>query len=716
MGSKLPTDFNAEGYAAAYPDVGLSGLSPKEHYLRFGRLLGRAASGKSARAKTPTTPAKPPSESKPSPAPGEPSELVEPAPARRPPPEEAIFARPPDFNAAEVKPSSAAPKNPEHPSSAISLAELMPVAQSDEDLAILSGPLVSYARMTGIENPGREGEALVLCDPRLKSGVARLDNAWFADPSTIRLMIAGARERISEIAGWMLRAYQATPANPGKLQAAGGGIRFPEKGPCFVDIELIHPLMPVLLELADGGGQTRALALLPFPSLLPGGLHWAESKALQVSADAMDSIWALSEALLRELIGGVTWRKRQIARLTIAPGPKPEGSGMLSADVRDWLDAIFGIDVGEGGAGGRAAGRRKGASGLAMALPVNAVPTIAALVSRGPLDFEAGPYLVADAEGRPRWSIALPPCVEPTSGLPRLQNLDSSKRRSTAGQAPIHLAILYRSTGSSEPQPLSAEAQNREKDIPRASVLLHASEPARTEAAVRSLQDLLGNGFELLVRVSDGSDIRDLDRLIGPGGWRAVDPSLSLRDVAREARHDLLLTMDEDVSLTPGLLPRLWEILNGADDVASTSCLLLGETVLKKQVVLRPGAGGLFPAGVSFARGPAMAFNEPDVSGALEGLTYPVVANRLALAMWRKAALADLPCAAGRVPRQFEDISFGLELLRAGYRNLCTTTVQARISGVNDRRDTIDPVGTAYLQPGAWEDLLGRVTILRELF
>ncbi len=70
----------------------------------------------------------------------------------------------------------------------------------------------------------------------------------------------------------------------------------------------------------------------------------------------------------------------------------------------------------------------------------------------------------------------------------------------------------------------------------------------------------------------------------------------------------------------------------------------------------------------------------------------------------------------GPVPAAGEDIRLGLDLMQAGYRNWCTTQVSARLAGSYAPRDMIDPVGAAYLQPERWEDILGRVTVVRELF
>jgi hypothetical protein len=189
-----------------------------------------------------------------------------------------------------------------------------------------------------------------------------------------------------------------------------------------------------------------------------------------------------------------------------------------------------------------------------------------------------------------------------------------------------------------------------------------------------------------------------------------------LRDVARRARHDVLVTIDDRVRLEGDILTRLSSMLGSGDDVASASCLLLGETIIKKQAVLQPGSGGLFPSGVSFIAGPAMSFAEPNVSNVLQDMTYPVVANTLHLTAWRRCHPRHLPISADPVPPDAEDIALGLTLTRAGYRNLCTTQFSATITGDHARRDAIDPLGNAVLQPGQWQDLLDRVTIVRELF
>jgi hypothetical protein len=710
MANKLPPDFNPEAYAAAYPDVALSGLGAHEHFRRFGRLLGRSPSGKPREGKAKAAP--PPILAV--------ERAVEPdlpaatgvvatpttvPPPPRPPASEAIVARPDDFTTADVMPSPAPVK--------LSRGGTEAFTFDDFDLKDPSAggaePLRAYARMVGIADPvGDEaGEALRACDERFQIGDCRIENAWFADPMTLRLMVAAEPDAGASLAGSAMRAFQALPGAPAELRAAGAGITFPERGPCFFDIALSHPLMPVLIELADQDGASRALTLMPFPSLLPGGLHGAEAKALQNAANPILSFWSLSEQFRAQLIDD----KGRVARSVVevmAEADTIDGS-MLSEDVCEWLAVIFGLKVNQ------AAPKT---SGLRLVLPPDAIPTIAVLVARGLDDCVgcAGPFVVARTVDRGALaSVSLPRQCDPGPVVPRLERRGRGRRKAGARPSPVHLAIVYR-----RPLPLrlhSADSPSH-PSLPPLTILIDATDPDRTEALARQLKDQLGStDVDLHVRWDGGAKVcATLDRMFGAGQWRDWDTRASLRQLAREARHDVLLTIDDRVRLEGDTLTRLLAMLDGDADIASASCLLVNETIVKKQVVLQPGSGGLFPSGVSFLRGPAMAFAEPDVSTVLRDMTFPVVANSLALTVWRRSSLAGLPDPAAPIPRGADDLATGLDLTRSGCRNLYTTLFSAAIVGNRGRRDAIDPVGTTVIAPGQWQDLLDRVTIVRELY
>jgi hypothetical protein len=360
--------------------------------------------------------------------------------------------------------------------------------------------------------------------------------------------------------------------------------------------------------------------------------------------------------------------------------------------------------------------------GLSLVLPADCVPSLSALVSRrldlGGASSAIPPFLISESpEGRPRWSVSLPSTIDAGSNLPFIQNPQGAAANGVAS-VPIHAAIALRPGAAVERKvetPPSAL-------VPAASsltVVLDASEAGRTEGLAKALKDSLADGeIEFLVRTDepDGGLARAMDRACGEGRWTATRET-DLSVLAGEASHERLLTISDRVNLNDGeTLSALLGLLELNEDAASAACVLLGEARFRKQSILQTASGGLFPASISFASSPRLSFFEPDVLQALPKLTYPVVANTFLCTVWRTRALAGLKPEPGPMPKTSRDVRIGLDLMTAGYRNLCTTLVKARLEGPYSRRDAIDPLGSLYLRPAQWEDILGRVTVLRELF
>lgn len=716
MQDKLPADFDPQRYLAAYPDVALTGMNPGEHYLRFGRIMGRSPSGKVRAAAERPTQAQTTARALKQIAPAPQAEPSGPVPNRP----NAIIDRPPDFEAEEVVPAPAPARRGADETGVFTL-QALGEGVSDK----VRAPLAAYAGMFGLKAPATTPEAGLGAGAFL-TGDTRIENAWFTGGPTVRLMIAGGPGSY----GSAVRAYQADPAAPGELRLAGPGVQLPPLGPVLHELELRHPLMPVLLELADGDGATGAFALMPFPSLLPGGLHGAELRALQSEPNPMDAFWSLSDLLLRELLGQPEWPARSIAKLSVlASGDGAEAPG-LSGEVQQWITAIFGLSV-EAAPASRpkrgSASKSENGSGLHLLLPKDCIPTISGLVSRRLQAAGGGrvtsPYLVADTgSARPRWSVVLPFDWDAGPKAPVLEgNAPAQRGAAQADVPPIHIAIALRP----QPEPNIPQRQENAHALKSArgglkmTVVLDATDAKRTEAVVGALERAIGaKGLDLLVRLSgDEGAVREaLGSACGAAAWSTVDGDSDLPEIAAKARHDLLLTISDRVSLNdPHTLKTLSAMLED-EQVASASCVLLTEASLKKQAVLQPAAGGLFPAAVSFVTSPTLTFAEPDVLQALPDLTYPVVANTLLLTLWRRRALADLPRRLVPVPSSSSDIRIGLALADRGLRSLCTTEVCAKLAGRYVRRDAIDPIGQTYLDPQHWQQLLGRVTLLRQLF
>ena len=257
----------------------------------------------------------------------------------------AIIDRPIDFDPAKVLPISAPPRAGRDADERISLEALAegPFHPGDGGARGLAA-LTAYARLFGLREITGETdvETVVSCGYQdLQGGAVRIENAWFADRSTLRLMLAVGGDAGSGSPSLVIRAYQAGPASPNDLSPVGEGVQLPPVGPVFHDLLLLDPLMPLLLELSDVEGTTLAIVLLPFPSLLPGGLHWAELKAQQTEANSIDDFWSYSETLLEEAVGGPHWPSRSIGSLAVDRGSTRighrsvrRGAGVVSGGFR----------------------------------------------------------------------------------------------------------------------------------------------------------------------------------------------------------------------------------------------------------------------------------------------------------------------------------------------------------------------------------------------
>src|SRR5690348_15595136 len=718
MAATIPPDFDAAWYAATYPDVGMSGLSPREHYRRFGALFRRPAKG---------PPAPPPQAAEQQPEPEtEPADLSPSAPETTPPKREeqqppakrperaAIIDRPSDFEAAASVPEPAPARPGGGSEGSFTLQTLSKLPRGSDASAVLP-PLNGYARLLNLNDAvgPRGAQARVSCGATaFQAGGTRIENAWFAAPSRLRLMLAGPSAADPSSSGWAVRAYQAHPSSAGELRMVGQGVRLPQLGPVVHDLELLHPLMPLLLELSDADGATRAFALVPFPSLLPGGIHGAELKAQQTEPNPIDDFWALSDALLNEAIGGEGWPDRSVSAISA------DGMGPLFAPhVQEWLAAVFGLSVDSLDA-------KKARKGIRLVLPEDSVPTVGALVSRrlgdGPQS-ETGAYLVAETDTyRPRWSIVLPADADSAGAAPALLRSGGGAGDAAAAKlAPVPLAIAIRSpaapsVASSRP---ASVPRRRSGASPALSLVVDATSADGFEQLLGSIGASVRGEVELLIRAgSSDAQLRSAVARACEQGGRSVDRSADLRAIANEARHETLLTVSDRIDLDGGALRAIVDLLLSDEKNGSASCALLAEKIIKKDVVLQPASGGLFPTGVSFASGPRLAFGEPNALDALPELTYPVVTNTFLFTAWRRSALAELPVPPGTGMAVADDVRIGLDLMRAGHRNLCTTRHTARLSGSYAPRDGVDPVGAGFLQPQAWQDILGRVTVVRELF
>lgn len=732
-------EFDAAWYVEAYADVTMSGLDPWDHYARFGRAMGRSGGPSRPAPKNAAKPAARPVDRA---AAAKDSTRIAQAPARAAAP---IVDRPAGFDPGAGVPRPAAARAEVAQAGHLLLASLaQQVVRAGLAVTEGEGAVAAYARMFGLpgDSTGAPADPVVSFVPgQFRSGAAGIDSAWHADAGLLRVMLHGEPGEGPVGEGWSLRAYQARPAAPDRLLPAGGGICLPASGPVFWDLELADPYMPILIELSDREDAMRAVALLPFPSLLPGGRHGAELKALQPLSNPVEAFWSLGRTYLSQHLDARSCETRAIAEVVLlAPDEhQPEHARPQTRQVDTalaaWLAALFQVQPRESAgtaelvAGSQASGAAAG-RGAQLCLPADCIPTIAILVRRAPLGqldgARGGPFLVVDLDdNRPRWSVSLPATLAPVAGQPFLLSagVPASGGGSPSGSVPVHLGIAFRRRPALEL--LSRPAKPAAASVPGPAsegldILLDATDAAQLKRAVGDLKALgLCGDRAIGVRLPlDGAGCRGLlDRLCGAGRWIEIASHHDLRQAAQMFSGERLLSLSDRIELGDGaILGELWSICESDRKVASASCLLVSDRVVKKKTVLEPAAGGLFPAGVSLIRSPRIGFSEPDVTLALQGARYPVAANTWHFALWRRDALASLPPVEGQGSGQEAEIGLGLDLMAAGYSSICTARLSARIRGQFSRCDAIDPIGGFYGEFAPWEAILNRVTLIRELY
>jgi hypothetical protein len=715
MTGRLPSDFDAEWYRATYLDVALSGLGAEEHYRRFGRRLGRRVNGGptehafGTQVSAATEDEAATSDIAPT------AEVM----AQQPFP---IIDRPagfemPDPSTGPVRTPSAGSERERFSFAMLLDAALLAGERQDQIIK----PLLAYGRTFGlnVDKGSLDTDRSHWCGAAaFQKGETRIENAWHVGHSTLRLRLAGGTDVQSDHQ-LTLRAYQADPESPDELVMLGAGIELPSPGPIFHDVELLNALMPLLLELSKPDGTLHAVALMAFPSLLSGGLHWAELRASQVEANPMDDFWSRCEALLKDLVGLPGSPPRSISSLIVESGALERAT---TKDYGKWLSAVFGLSSSACETGSETFTVAGLTGGLDLVLPASSVPTISILVARD-LDPNGSPmlnapWLVANASTYgPRWSALLPSFAKRTANIPIIRSgSGTASFEGPAPTAPRHSAILLRSTARPLGNEVISHESRAQEKIEGLTVILDLSDRAWSAELVEAIQAST-DALEFIVRLpKEEAVFPDLSEIFSSNDWSTVTKDADLRNIANEARYDTLLSLSDQVRLCdPQTLKTMCSLLHSEDKMGSVSCALVGETIIKRKVVAQFGVGGLFPSGVSFATAPNLSFFEPDVIDALPELMYPVVANSFSLSVFRKSAVSKLEQPTSPVSSIASDVRLGLDLMQAGYGNWCTTQVSAGLRGPFARRDLIDPVGGSYLAPESWAQVLSKVTLLREL-
>ena len=743
--------FNSKWYLTKNPDVAAAGLNPLVHYLEHGRDEGRRrrslVDADEASAAIAAASAAPGPEQKT--AKGPPAGL-------QAAPSELQAAWQPRTGGWKAMLSADFVRRP----ALVPLADL----QRQEDAKLLAvgdqviATLASYTPRAALERValfsamqgGNSGGMSVAGEQERAAaphsllassgcGFELLADGWFNSETGLTLRLS------SGFAG-AARAFQAD--DEGQLHCIAETVLAGGDADC-VELLSVDPLAPLLLVLAGLDGALVDCAVLPFPSLMRGGLHYGELAVLETAPGSVATLSEYSGMLALEWLG---W----------AEGPDHYAIRQVEIDMRGatGTEAIFrpallasiarrfGISVCalegswpeqrgqlvaslEAAESAKACAARDGATG-SLVLPADTVPSIYALVARRmPHDLSLARLAIVDAATRrPLADVSLPF----DERLARLQHAEMpahapyvtapEERAAGLGGPLFPLAVRHYSALSWQADPLMPVSPDQELQTgiglgvdKTISVLIdtgrHGDELANCLAALENqigadkLEVILTGwpegaplpACELPLRALDGGDLTTSGRLNAAAEMSEAEQILVVAP-------NVLLSDPRTVALLSGIA--------GQTNAASVACGLVTELHDDEEATLH--SAGYFPARVSLTGEPVFDFNQLDVARTMPAATFPVVANHARCVLYDAAIFRILGgYDAQRFPMAMQDLDFGFRVLAAGHANLCTTLVRAAVGEAAPSADFPDALAHRSVRPADWQSLLDRVTVIRDL-
>lgn len=586
----------------------------------------------------------------------------------------------------------------------------------------------------------------------------RVDDVWWANSHLLKARIALLAPRDGHEQTRLLRAFQPLRNASGRpaLAVVDETPIDARKGVCAFGLR--NPFMPVLFVGYDDAGDITLADLIPFPSLLRGGMHAAEAAALQEDG-GLDALRRLNDACLAE---AVDWGEAKTSPaigeicvdLSSATGAEP----IFEPQLREWISVLFGVAVVGANAERRIAadlGDRafvdyaesvlarhppafaRGGR-LRLALPCCGIPTVSALVSRR-LPASAAPtpascLMVDAALPQRRFAVSLPAdlpkaiqaATNRQSQFPTLYGLSETGEATTAPAQPA--AILIRDLSPNAKEKLLYPVP---PDAPR--VLPHAEgdEPKKFSIFIcpRDAIDMRLL-FDSLARQKTAAKLEVA--LIGPPGRKtdadaltelfpgsahihetsSLSKALALNEAAAAASGDVLVFIDPRAILhdrrTLAAIGRLARL----EDAATVGCMRIKPRNAADGAPAFSSAG-YFPGRFDFALAPHLALDKIDCGALLADSLYPVAANSAHFYALSAAAWRQVGGMSPSAPARAMHIDLALRLAGVGRVNLCTT----RLSVFSDASEAPKPLHTmaATAHADIWRLLpaLQKSTIIR---
>ncbi|MEH3147682.1 MAG: glycosyltransferase [Methylobacterium frigidaeris] len=595
----------------------------------------------------------------------------------------------------------------------------------------------------------------------------RVADLWWASSRLLKIRTLTPGEKTPPAPQpTLLRAYQPL------RQAAGGmGLILVDELPLsakgdIYPVGVRTPYMPLLLVGCSDGGEICFTDLVPFPSLLRGGLHEAEVGALSEEGSDLDGFRRLSDNYAAEFLGAddhpPSFSLSAVeVDLAEAIGTEP----LFDPTLRDWLATMLGVPVQATGVEDRVArdlGDRTfadhAAAGLAeirpvppreggarLSLPSAAAPTVAALVARR-ASLAAGtsvaPHLVLDpVNPSHRWFVAIPeggPLMrEPgLSAIARRSFPTVSQGEDTAppGDRLLPLAIVFRDLAPQADTeltfPVPTDRAEILPDLPAAGapavsvvVMVDGGEPDLRSLLTSIAGQVTTGAVEVIVGVTvpewHAISYRHLLSEILPersqlvAGLNGVNQSEALNQAAARAAGDVLVVLEPNVILHDHRTLDTLARLAGTAGAGTIGCMgVKARKPGEKPLAFK--SAGFFPGRCDFSAMPGVSLQEASCDAILPRAVYPVAANAsqcvaVSTAVWREAG----GLSTRYLPRPQALADLAARLAEAGRTSLCTTRLSVYVGDAGTPGRSLDVYTST--QAGPWRLLpaIRASTVLR---
>ncbi|MBW9064494.1 tetratricopeptide repeat protein [Rhizobium herbae] len=546
---------------------------------------------------------------------------------------------------------------------------------------------------------------------------ADLADIWFVNSRTLRLRF----NRASHSAFVVLRCFQYDPADLQRLRLLAEQ-PIPADIATFVDVTTANPYFPLGFAVCTEDAELISFALLPYPSLCRGGLHFGELLSTGGGTPYLGSLEDVSSRLLQAALkpGGRPSTRRIEVDLEAATGTER----IFERSLQFWLRQVLGFSIVIGqvpqamdrevvhyltSAIGCEPLAAPGGRNVRLRLSADAVPSLHSLLAgwQGRAGSYAAPFVLASVvDGLPKYVLS-PPSIAAggqTQGVQKfpILELGEDSDGSFAGVVdvtPPVAAIRFCRLGSPDdaqllaPLPLGVTA-SRQAGVPEriftstVSVVHNFSGDEKALAAMLEALSLQQGTDGLQVLVAGGerhaSGVRVLLQRFFPSRGHFIDcpedenEGACLNRAAAHADGELILVIGETVLLHDPVAIHALASLMTIPGVSSASCILIGPQNINKTTRLGLVSSGYFP--FAAAAGTEAMFGSGDILLSLPHAVWPAAFNSSRLFMVDKQEWQRIGGFVGQRAGQEELATpFWTRSMAEGRSHVITTAVSASL-------------------------------------